>query len=117
VSASNRYHLNAFIGWELEWSKTMRLFAIPLLMAAAPAIGQTESVDPATSRAQVNSEALAVVQGTTATQRATTLAGGTRRGDARISQNEAYNLSRASSGRLGVRLGNDMSFPIGKDGR
>jgi hypothetical protein len=33
--------------------------------------------------------------------------------DERIpSKNEAYNLARAGEGRLGVRLGNDMSFRV-----
>lgn len=29
-----------------------------------------------------------------------------------ISKNEAYNLGRATEGRLGVRLGNDMSYRV-----
>ena len=29
-----------------------------------------------------------------------------------LSKNEAYNLGRAADGRLGVRLGNDMSFRV-----
>lgn len=29
-----------------------------------------------------------------------------------LSKNEAYNLGRAADGRLGIRLGNDMSFRI-----
>lgn len=34
-------------------------------------------------------------------------------GDNRIvSKNEAYNVARASEGRVGVRLGNDMSFRV-----
>ncbi len=29
-----------------------------------------------------------------------------------LSKNEAYNLGRAADGRLGVRLGNDLSFRV-----
>lgn len=29
-----------------------------------------------------------------------------------LSKNEAYNLGRAADGRLGVRLGNDMSYRV-----
>lgn len=89
---------------------------LPLLLPAT-AFAQTESTDPATARVQPNTEALETTLRTTVRERTTTLAGGTRRGEARISENEAYNLDRAASGRLGVRLGNDMSFRIGKDGR
>lgn len=92
----------------------MRWMILPALMLPSAALAQTQSTDPAVSRQQVNSDAVETALETTATQRPTTLAGGTRRGDAQISKNEAYNLGRAASGRVGIRLGNDMSFPIGK---
>lgn len=81
-----------------------------LFSAAAPA--QTTSNDPQVSRILPNTATISSTLEATTPNRSTTLAGGVRKGDAQVSRNEAYNLSRAASGRLGVRLGNDMSFRV-----
>jgi hypothetical protein len=93
----------------------MRWAVAPLiLLTPAAASAQTTSTDPGQSRVEVNSEAVERTLESTSRERSSTLAGGTRK--AQMSKNEAYNLGRAASGRLGVRVGNDMSFPVGKDG-
>lgn len=65
--------------------------------AQAPLKRPTETVPP--SPLEITGDATAVP-----------LAG---KGDTRIlSKNEAYNIGRAAEGRVGVRLGNDVSFRI-----
>jgi hypothetical protein len=89
------------------------ILAICLLIPTT-ASAQVTSTDPRVARIEPNADTITATQKATSQVSTTTLAGGTRRRDALMSKNEAYNISRAAEGRVGVRLGNDMSFRIGK---
>ncbi len=86
-----------------------------ICLAWLPAVGvQAQATDPTLARVMPNVDALETTLKTLEANRPTTLANGTKKTSGPISKNEAYNISRAASGRVGVRLGNDLSFPVGK---
>lgn len=93
----------------------MRLFVpVFLLLIPAEAVAQTTTTDPSVARILPNSSIIQATQTATQSSRTTTLASGSRKKDAPVSRNEAYNVSRAAEGRVGVRVGNDVSFSVSR---
>lgn len=87
------------------------LFAV--IPIAASATAQTQPSSPQAARQTTDAAAAAATDTTGPNDHAVPLAAG-RRGEQRVvSKNEAYNLGRAAEGRVGVRLGDDMSFRVG----
>jgi hypothetical protein len=91
----------------------MRWIALTVLLSPTTLYAQ-EAIDPSLSRATPNTEAIISTLRAVQADRPSTLASGVKKQDALVSKNEGYNLGRAASGRVGIRVGNDMSFPIGK---
>jgi hypothetical protein len=99
----------------------MRALAI-LLLLPAPLLAQERpadtspavelgSVNPQAARTGADAAAVTLDEDVAAADRAVPLASrGT--GTRAVSRNEAYNRQRAAEGRVGVRLGDDMSFPV-----
>jgi hypothetical protein len=87
----------------------MRLFVMTLLLFSTIASAQT--VD---SEQQAPSPAASTTPPSpleaTPDNRTTPLA--SSRENRIVSKNEAYNLGRANEGRVGIRLGNDMSYRV-----
>jgi hypothetical protein len=67
------------------------------------------TVDPQAARVQSDAAAVTLDEDVAASDRAAPLASRVR-GARIVSRNEAYNQQRAAEGRVGVRLGDDMSF-------
>ena len=89
----------------------MRLLALVLLATPAAAWSQSQAV-PATATAPAQIRA-PLPSDVTAEDRAIPLAAAPQ--DERIlSENESYNLQRVTQGRLGVRLGNNMSYRLNR---
>jgi len=84
----------------------MRLFALLLLLIPAAGMAQAISAPPARPETVTPPP----VDEVNPDDRAKPLAA--KSGHKILSENEIYNRSRASDGRLGVRLGNDMSYRI-----
>lgn len=80
------------------------------MVLPAMAGAQRQPIDPQAAR-QAAEAGAAVAMPETVEDRAAPLAAG-RQAKRIYSQNEVYNRVRAAEGRLGVRLGNDMSFRV-----
>jgi hypothetical protein len=87
----------------------MRFFATALLFMIAASGAQAQDTQASAPRPVVTTPppATEVVPD----DRARPLASSNQTGRI-VSKNEAYNLGRAAEGRLGVRLGNDMSYRV-----
>lgn len=95
-----------------------RFFACALLLAASPSLAQSQSQSqtqpaPATPPGGREASEAAAVDLTELDPEApvSTLASG---GRAVLSRTDAENQRRAAQGRLGLRLGSDMSFRLGE---
>lgn len=91
----------------------MRWIILVALMAPS-AVQAQNAINPSLSRASANTDAIVTTVRAVEADRPATLASGVKKKDGLISKNESYNLSRAISGRVGIRVGNDMSFQLGK---
>lgn len=81
------------------------------IMLPSAALAQVQAIDPQAAR-QATDAAATTAEDIDAVQedRTAPLAAGL---DSRVlSKNEAYNIQRAAEGRVGVRLGDDMSFRV-----
>lgn len=85
------------------------LLLLAATAGAAPVAAQTQPVDPAAAREGTAAGAVDLTQ-LDPNEPAKPLASGRERV---LSRNEVENRTRAAQGRLGVRLGNDMSFRLG----
>lgn len=91
----------------------MRLVVmLALVVVPAGAFAQSRTPVPAPGT-QSDDAAPITAPDASPDQEAAPLAAGRKSEGARIlSKNEAYNQARAAEGRVGVRLGNDMSFRV-----
>lgn len=85
----------------------MRFLAIAILLIPVGARAQTPQEAPATASEVSPPSANEVVPD----DRAKPLASSNQTGRI-LSKNEAYNSGRAADGRVGVRLGNDVSYRV-----
>lgn len=96
---------------EGETAVKMRLcLVLAALLVPALASAQRQPVDPQAARQAAEAGAVMDAPGGTE-DRVIPLAAG-RQSQRISSRNEAYNRARAAEGRLGMRLGNDMSFRV-----
>ncbi|MES3154820.1 hypothetical protein [Sphingomonas faeni] len=80
------------------------------------AIAQTEAVNPQAARKAEDAASMTPqTEAVSPDDRAAPPAASLNGQDRILSKNEAYNRARAAEGRVGVRLGNDMSFRISGD--
>lgn len=86
----------------------MRFFVAALLVMTAAPVVQAQNTPPRPRPTETTPPPVTEV---IPDDRAKPLASSDQTGRI-VSKNEAYNLGRAAEGRLGVRLGNDMSYRV-----
>lgn len=95
-------------------TKIVRMVRILLALLALPgaAVAQTTVSAPEQTRQVATAPGVTLDEAALDDGRSAPPATSTTR-SAPMSKNEAYNRVRAAAGRVGVRLGNDMSFRVG----